>query len=76
MFNNPEHLYSISEMSHETGFSPSWFAIHRKNKTGPAFLRIGNGLNGAIRYRWSDWEKFLASSRVQPSNTQENGGAE
>jgi predicted DNA-binding transcriptional regulator AlpA len=68
-----ESLLSTAEMAERTGFSQSWFLTHRKNGTGPTFHRIGSGSGGAIRYRWSDWEAYLAARRVDPRSPYKRG---
>ena len=70
---NPENLLTTAELSERTGLSQSWFLTHRRNATGPAFHRIGNGHGGSVRYRWSDWEAYVAACRIEPRGSYNTG---
>lgn len=69
-----EELLTTAEMAARTGFSESWFVSLRAKNAGPAFVRIGAGIGSSVRYRWSDWEAYLAANRVEPRGPYKKAG--
>lgn len=61
-FREREYL-SEKELSEITGLSPSWFQQQRYKRTGPDYLKLGNTQYAPIRYRWSDWERWVANHK-------------
>ena len=57
-----EKVYlSEKELSELTGLSQSWFQQQRYKRTGPDYLKLGDTQFAPIRYRWSDWERWVAN---------------
>ena len=48
------------------GLSPATLKGHRKRRTGPPFLHIGDGKRPAVRYARADLLRWAAERRVDP----------
>lgn len=49
------------------GVSPSYLANARCRNEGPIYVKLGDGVNGRIRYRRSDLDAWMAARAVTPS---------
>ena len=56
-------LLTAKQAARYLSISTKWLANQRWQGTGPKFLRVG----GAIRYRVSDLDQFLAEAVVKPA---------
>lgn len=58
----PEYL-TPAQVGQLTGFSPRALEAMRAKRAGPPFIKVGEGKNGAIRYRLDDVRAWLDSHR-------------
>lgn len=63
----PEYL-TPAQTAQLTGFSPRALEAMRARRAGPAFIKIGEGKNGAIRYRIDDVRKWLNCHREETTD--------
>lgn len=62
---------STQEASKYLGIRPNTLARWRSDGKGPAYLKLGEGKQGAVRYLKEDLDIWLAQRRVKPEATDE-----
>ena len=54
-----DKLLNPKETAEYLGLSVSWLTKWRSRGSGPAYVKIGSGARGRIRYRESDLRTFI-----------------
>lgn len=60
----PDRLVSREVAAEFLGLSPSTLACWASAGCGPALVKMSGGRSGAVRYRWSELEKFATDPQA------------
>lgn len=65
--NNPSDLLTIEELAAHLKISVWTVDRMRSRRTGPAFIKLGGGLKGCVRYRRAAVDLWVMANEVHPA---------
>lgn len=63
---NTDQLLDENDAARLVGLSPATLKSHRKRRTGPPYMHVGDGKRPAVRYSRHDLVAWAAERRVDP----------
>ena len=65
-----DQLLDENDAARLVGLSPATLKSHRKRRSGPPYMHVGDGKRPAVRYARADLLRWAAERRVDPGQVE------